>query len=61
MNLPIGFDRTGEIERLYRVRALPTTFFIDAEGVIRSVVIGGPMREALLRAEAEALLREPSP
>lgn len=61
LNLPIGFDRTGEIERLYRVRALPTTFFIDADGVIRSVVIGGPMREALLRAEAEALLEGSSP
>jgi cytochrome c biogenesis protein CcmG/thiol:disulfide interchange protein DsbE len=61
LSLPIGLDRTGEIERLYQVRALPTTFFIDADGVIRSVVIGGPMREAVLRAEAEALLEEPTP
>lgn len=61
LSLPIGLDRTGEIERLYQVRALPTTFFIDAEGVIRTVVIGGPMREAVLRAEAEALLEGPSP
>lgn len=56
LTLPIGFDVSGEVERLYQVRALPTTFFIDAEGVIRRVVVGGPLSEASLRAEVEALL-----
>lgn len=59
--LPIGFDRQGEAERLYRVRALPTTFFIDDEGVIQTVIVGGPMRESVLRAEAEALFGEAAP
>lgn len=61
LDLPIAFDRDGQVERSYLVRALPTTFFIDAEGVIRTVLIGGPMRESVLRAEAEALLEEPGP
>jgi cytochrome c biogenesis protein CcmG/thiol:disulfide interchange protein DsbE len=57
-SLPIGFDRQGEVEALYQVRALPTTFFIDADGVIRRVMVGGPVRESVLRAEAEALFAE---
>jgi thiol-disulfide isomerase/thioredoxin len=61
LDLPVAFDRDGQVERSYLVRALPTTFFIDAEGVIRTVIIGGPMRESVLRAEAEALLEEPGP
>jgi peroxiredoxin len=56
LRLPIGFDFDGQIERLYAVRALPSTFFVDSHGVIQRVVIGGPMRPALIRAEAESLL-----
>ncbi len=58
LRFPIGFDPEGEIERRYEMRALPTTFFIDAEGVVRRVVIGGPMRPGFIRAEAESLLEE---
>ena len=32
----IALDEKGEISGLYRVRSLPTTYFIDAEGVIQS-------------------------
>lgn len=56
LRFPIGFDFDGEVERLYELRALPTTFFIDAEGVVQRVVIGGPMRPSTIRAQAEALL-----
>jgi hypothetical protein len=38
------------------VRALPTTFFIDARGVIQEVIAGGPMSEALLRIRVEQLI-----
>jgi hypothetical protein len=37
---------------------MPTSFFVDAQGTVRRVVIGGPMTEALLRAEIEQMLRE---
>ena len=43
--------------RLYENRALPSTYFVDAEGVIQEVVIGGPMAEALLRTRTETLLK----
>lgn len=56
LTFPILLDELGETMRLYRVTALPTTFFIDAEGVIQEVIIGGPMAEALLTSRIEQLL-----
>jgi len=32
LTFPILLDESGEATRLYQVRALPTTFFIDAQG-----------------------------
>lgn len=40
LNYTIGTDLTGAVFRRYKVYALPTQFFIDRNGVIRSVVQG---------------------
>jgi peroxiredoxin len=40
------------------VTALPTTFFIDPQGTIREVVVGGPMSEAAIEARVRTLLSE---
>jgi len=56
LTFPIPLDVSGAVERLYEVKSLPTSFFIDAAGVIREVVIGGPMSEALLQSIVEGLL-----
>jgi len=40
MDFPIAIDRDGEVGDEYRVIGLPTTFFIDRAGVVRSVFIG---------------------
>ncbi|HBY97074.1 MAG: TlpA family protein disulfide reductase [Ardenticatenaceae bacterium] len=56
---PVVLDRDGAVGLEYRVRALPTTFFIDREGIIRDVTIGGPMSEAFLRSRIEPLLGKP--
>lgn len=58
LTFPVPLDRSGAVSRLYQLRALPTTFFIDRQGVIDQVVIGGPMSEATLRAAVENLLDE---
>lgn len=58
VNFPVALDRDNAIGNLYRVTALPTSFFIDRKGVIRSVVVGGPMNEALIHSKVEELLRE---
>lgn len=46
------------MSRTYQLRALPTSYFVDRNGVIQEVVIGGPMAEALLRVRVEELLKE---
>jgi cytochrome c biogenesis protein CcmG/thiol:disulfide interchange protein DsbE len=58
LSFPILLDESGEITRLYRVQSLPTSFFIDGEGMIREVVVGGPMAEVLLTSRVEKLLKE---
>ncbi len=58
LTFPILFDLDGNTSRSYQVRAMPTSFFIDQQGIIRKVVIGGPMAEGLLNAEIEKLLKE---
>lgn len=57
----IALDLEGRVARLYRLSALPTTFFVGRDGVIRKVVIGGPLAETTLRAEVESLLAEETP
>ncbi len=58
LTFPILYDLDGNVARQYQVRSMPTSFFVDAQGMVRRVVIGGPMSEALLRAEIEQLMRE---
>jgi len=57
LSFPILFDADGLVSRSYRLQALPTTFFIDRGGVIREVVGGGPMSEALLRIRIDQLMQ----
>jgi peroxiredoxin len=58
LTFPILLDREGAVSRRYLLRALPSTFFVDRRGVIRSDVVGGPMSESVLQSQVEALLQE---
>lgn len=58
LTYPILLDRTGEVGLLYQLNGLPTTFFINPQGVIRTVIVGGPMSETFIRSKVEGLLRE---
>lgn len=40
MDFPIVIDRDGEMRDRYRALGLPTTYFIDSEGVVRSIFQG---------------------
>ncbi|MGQ9903614.1 MAG: TlpA family protein disulfide reductase [Anaerolineae bacterium] len=51
----IALDVAGEVSRIYRVRALPTTYFIDSSGVIRDIVYGGPLTRALIESKVAGL------
>ena len=57
LSFPILLDETGEMADAYELRSLPSSFFVDRNGIISEVVIGGPMAEALLRTRVEDILK----
>ena len=57
LTFPILLDETGGVGSAYQLRSLPSSFFINREGFINEVVIGGPMAEALLRTRVEEILK----
>ncbi len=58
LTFPILLDQDGAMSNRYLLQALPTTFFIDRQGIIRSVVPGGPMKESLIQSKVADLLAE---
>ena len=51
----IGADSRGSIYNAYRLRGIPTSFFIGPEGAIHAIV-NGPLTEAGAERQVEALL-----
>ena len=47
MTYPIPLDPHAQVASLYHVLAFPTTFLIDAQGVIREITFGAVNRAAL--------------
>ena len=59
LSFPIVFDRDGVTSRQrYQLQAMPTSFFVGRDGVIRDIVLGGPMSEALITSKLQNLLNE---
>jgi len=56
LSFPVLLEESGQVAKTYQVRSLPTSFFIDPDGIIQDIVIGGPMAEALLRSRVEQIL-----
>jgi len=48
VHFPLVLDTRLAVSARYGVRALPTTFFIDAQGRIQDIKVGGPMDMAML-------------
>ncbi|WP_322508818.1 TlpA disulfide reductase family protein, partial [Anaerolinea sp.] len=42
LTFSVLLDEQGDVQSTYRISGLPTTFFIDREGKIRELIIGGP-------------------
>src|SRR3990172_4238253 len=57
LTFPVALDRNGAVSRDYQLRALPSTYFIDRNGVIRSAVFGA-MNGALIQSKVEELIKE---
>lgn len=56
ITFPVLFDYEGSVASLYRVRGLPSTYFIDSKGKIRKIIIGGPMSEALIKSQLSEIM-----
>lgn len=56
LTFPLLLDPGYVVSDEYRIRLLPSTFFIDRAGVIRGVVYGGPMNRALIESKVAPLL-----
>ena len=57
LSFPILLDSNQEVGAKYGVRAYPTTFIIDSQGVIRDVVVGGPLTRTAVRRMVGGLLK----
>lgn len=56
LSFDLLYDYHGYATQAYQVRSLPTSYFISPDGIIREIVIGGPMAEALLVTRVEKLI-----
>lgn len=54
---PVLVDEERAIGHKYGVSACPTTFIIDRRGVIREVLVGGPLTRTAVRRHVEGLLK----
>jgi hypothetical protein len=55
MPFPVLLDEKGKVRRSYALRGVPTSVFIDANGIVRIVNPGPITREAIERGLAEIL------
>jgi peroxiredoxin len=56
VTFPILMDPDQVVGYRYYVRSLPTTFFIDANGIIREIRVGGPLAESFLQERGRQLI-----
>ncbi len=54
LSFPILLDQSGDVTSLYRIQPLPTSYFIDGNGVIRHVNVG-PMNEEMMVRVLESM------
>jgi peroxiredoxin len=54
---PVLLDRDGAVSTTYRANALPSSFFVDRQGVIRAVY-RGPMPRSVITSLVEQLVQE---
>jgi peroxiredoxin len=55
LTFPIPMDDDGKVSAAYQARALPTSFFVDTDGVIRDTFTG-PMSSGLIESKLEMIL-----
>lgn len=56
ITFPIVLDLDGKVSRAYQIQAFPTTFLLERDKTIRTMMIGGPVSTVWLRSEIEQIL-----
>ena len=57
LTFPIALDASGETTELYRIQGMPTTFFVGRDGLIKDMVIGGPLTQAAIESRVAELMK----
>jgi peroxiredoxin len=57
LTFPIALDRDGSVRDRYQLLGLPSTYFIDQSGIIRSIMVGSPMSAATIQSNIEDLVK----
>ena len=57
LTFPVLLDSDGQVSRIYQAFSLPSSFFVDRQGVIRAVY-HGPMPRSIIAGTLEQLLQE---
>lgn len=47
LTFPVALDDDWKVGDLYGIRALPTSFFVDRDGIVRAIVVGALSRSLL--------------
>jgi len=55
LTYPVVLDTSAEVAKTYRVRAFPTTYLIDSQGVVVEI-FAGPVTEPLLLSRISELM-----
>lgn len=48
LTFPMLMDKKAEITNLYEVGQIPSTYFINPDGVVNNIIVGGPMSEEVI-------------
>ncbi|WP_163539310.1 redoxin domain-containing protein [Gracilibacillus sp. YIM 98692] len=55
LKFPIPLDETGSVAKAYHIRPIPTSFFIDQDGVIQDVIYG-PLDEEIIKEKYSSII-----
>ncbi len=58
VSFPLLLDRDTAVGQRYRFQGLPTSVFVDRQGIIRDMVAGGPMSVSYIEDKIAPLLAE---
>ena len=56
LSLPVLLDTEEAVARMYSITAIPTTFFIDKDGIIQKKIIGAFSSKAQIESELSKII-----